>query len=69
MGLTFSIKLMEKGEIEAQVLYNKISDEIPEASEIVVEEDVHEKELIELIDEDKLKYVGSIVLGLNDVYQ
>ena len=26
----------------------------------------HERELIALIDEERLKYVGSVVLGLND---
>lgn len=30
------------------------------------EEEKHERELINLIDEERLKYVGSIVLGLND---
>lgn len=65
-GLTFGIKLMEKGENEAQVNYNEISKQIPEALEIASDEERHEAELIKMIDEEKLKYVGSMVLGLND---
>jgi len=66
LGLTFGIKLMEKGEESAQVVYERISERIPEAKKIVEDEDMHEIELINMIDEEKLKYVGSIVLGLND---
>ena len=65
LGVTFAIKLMERGEENAQIAYSKI-DHIPEASTIQSEENGHEKALIELIDEDHLKYIGSIVLGLND---
>ena len=66
LGLTFGVKLMEKGEEEAQVVYERISGTIPEAKKIVEDEDMHEIELINMIDEEKLEYVGSIVLGLND---
>ncbi len=65
-GITFSVKLMEKGEEDAQITYEKIAETIPEASKIVEDEDEHEEELIALIDEERLRYVGSIVLGLND---
>lgn len=65
-GLTFSLKLMERGEERAQINYHQIGKEIPEAIQIAKEENNHEKELIALIDEDQLKYIGSIVLGLND---
>lgn len=65
-GLTFGLKLMERGEERAQINYAEIGIEIPEAIKIKEEENHHEKELIALIDEDKLKYIGSIVLGLND---
>ena len=34
--------------------------------EIIVDEERHETELIDMLDEERLKYVGSIVLGLND---
>jgi len=65
-GLTFGIKLMERGEEQAQVTYGKISRFVPDAKSVVKDEDKHEKQLINMIDEDRLRYVGSMVLGLND---
>lgn len=65
-GITFGIKLMERGEEKAQVTYEKISKFVPTAKSIVKDEDEHEKQLINMIDEERLRYVGSMVLGLND---
>ncbi len=65
-GLTFAVKLMEMGEVHAQDDYQKIVDRLPETAGIVSDEDRHEKYLLNLIEEEKLNYVGSIVLGLND---
>jgi VIT1/CCC1 family predicted Fe2+/Mn2+ transporter len=65
-GLTFGVKLMEKEEENAQVNYSEIGQEIPQANEIEREEREHENQLIALLKEDKLEYIGSIVLGLND---
>ena len=65
-GLTFGIKLMEKGEAKVQVAYAQVEAEVPGMRRIIDEEDRHERELIDMLDEDLLKYVGSIVLGLND---
>jgi len=65
-GLTFGIRLMEKGESMAQVNYNKIAKEIPEAARVADDEDKHEQALIEILNEEKLEYIGSMVLGLND---
>lgn len=65
-GLTFGIKLLEKGEEEAEKQYRTIIEHFPQAEKIMKEENEHEEELIKLIDEDRLRYVGSIVLGLND---
>jgi VIT1/CCC1 family predicted Fe2+/Mn2+ transporter len=66
LGITFGIKLLEHGEEGAQQAYAKYLTDIPEAQKIMDEENAHEKELITLIDEERLQYVGSIVLGLND---
>lgn len=66
LGITFGIKLMEKGEEGAQEEYRKICEYIPDAKQIVEDEDAHERELISMLEEKKLDYVGSIVLGLND---
>ena len=65
-GLTFGIKLMEGGENKAQKTYNTMLADIPEAKKIMDEEHIHENELIGMIDEERLQYAGSIVLGLND---
>jgi VIT1/CCC1 family predicted Fe2+/Mn2+ transporter len=67
LGLTFTIKLMEKGEEKAQVGYKDIlQTAIPEIATVLSEEEKHETELIDMIDEESLKYIGSVVLGLND---
>lgn len=65
-GVTFATKLMEKGEENAQDLYTKIKLEVPEAKKIITEEEDHEEKLLKLIHEERMSYVGSIVLGLND---
>jgi len=66
LGLTFGIKLMERGEEQAQENYAALIDSIPEAKEILAEEERHEDELLGMLDEESLKYAGSVVLGLND---
>jgi len=65
-GFTFAIKLMENGEGNANIAYNEIAKEVPEAARIAKEEEAHENQLIALLDEERLQYVGSMVLGLND---
>jgi VIT1/CCC1 family predicted Fe2+/Mn2+ transporter len=65
-GITFAIKLMEGVEKRAQSYDKALIDTIPEIKTILTNEETHERELIALIDEERLKYVGSIVLGLND---
>ncbi len=65
-GFTFGIKLMEHGEEAAQENYAAVSQEIPEAEKFQHEEDVHEERLIGMLDEERLQYAGSVVLGLND---
>jgi len=66
LGFTFTIKLMEKGEQGAQTIYQGLYEEVPEARQIEAEEEAHEAQLIAMLDEDVLNYVGSMVLGLND---
>ena len=65
-GLTFGIKLMEKGEVDAQKAYAGISNVIEEVEQVIEEEENHENELLDMLDEEGLKYAGSVVLGLND---
>lgn len=66
LGITFGIKLMEKGEEKAENNYRHLLQRIEEAEAILRDEDKHEAALIGLLDEERLQYVGSIVLGLND---
>jgi len=65
-GLTFAVKLMERGEEMAGATYTKMEDAAPPVKALVADEHRHEKELINIIREEKLDYMGSVVLGLND---
>ncbi|MDL2220061.1 VIT1/CCC1 transporter family protein [Eubacteriales bacterium OttesenSCG-928-N14] len=66
MGFTFIVKLMEKGEEQTASDYALLAKEIPEANRIIEQEQKHEDILIEMLDEERLNYVGAMVLGLND---
>jgi len=66
LGLSFSLRLMEKGESLAEQVYGEIGKEIPEALTVMEDEQRHEQELLGLINERVLQYVSSFVLGLND---
>ncbi len=65
-GFTFAIKLMEMGEEDAQDNYELIIPHYPEAEQIMREENEHEERLMGMLNEERLHYIGSIVLGLND---
>lgn len=65
-GITFAIKLMERGEGEAQINYGEIAQFVPSAKDIIEDEHEHEEQLIDLIDEERLRYTGAIVRGLNE---
>lgn len=66
MGFTFVIKTMQKKENLAQHGYEKMQEELPEAAKMLEDERRHEKELYNMLDEERLHYVGAMVLGLND---
>jgi len=65
-GFTFAVKLMEKGEGNAQDAYEILAGEVEESVVIRQQEEEHEKSLLAMLDEESLQYVGSMVLGLND---
>lgn len=65
-GFTFVLKLMESGENKANNVYKSLVAELPIAEQIALDEERHENELLEVLDEERLQYVGSMVLGLND---
>ncbi len=66
LGLTFVLKKMEKGEGMASTWYNQLVKNFPGLEKISADEEEHEQELLAMLDEERLQYVGSIVLGLND---
>jgi VIT1/CCC1 family predicted Fe2+/Mn2+ transporter len=65
LGPTFTIKLMELNESNDQVEYAKLAV-LPEIPPVIADEEKHERELIGMLKEDRLNYMGSVVLGLND---
>jgi len=65
-GLTFGIRLMELGEEKVQKVYSRLIESIPEVKEVLADEEKHEEELMGMLDEESLRYAGSVVLGLND---
>ena len=66
LGFTFAVKLMERGEGNAQEEYATLAEEVPESKEIHHQEEEHEQALLQMLDEESLQYVGSMVLGLSD---
>lgn len=66
LGDTFTIKFFESGEDFGIKELQAIEKEIPEARVIVQEEEEHESRLMAMVDEERLHYIGAMVLGLND---
>lgn len=66
LGFTFAVKLMERGEENAQAEYDLLAKEVEESILIRQQEEEHENALLGMLDEERLQYVGSMVLGLND---
>ncbi len=65
LGNTFAIKKMELSEIDSLTTYQVYTD-YPDIHDIAIDESKHEDELIAMINEERLNYMGSVVLGLND---
>ena len=65
-GITFGLRLMERGEESVQKIYMGISKSVPGVDQVIADEEEHEQKLIGLLNEKKLEHIGSIVLGLND---
>lgn len=66
LGFTFAVKLMENGEGNAQNEYAILLEEVEESGHIRQQEEEHEAALLEMLDEERLQYIGSMVLGMND---
>ena len=65
LGITFAIKLMESSENSAHQEYARYT-ECEDLQRLSREEEIHEEKLIGLINEERLEYMGYVVLGLND---
>jgi len=66
LGFTFVVKLLENGEVTGQDVYSRLEAEVPEVAKVRAEESAHEETLVGMLDEERLKFVGSMVLGMND---
>jgi VIT1/CCC1 family predicted Fe2+/Mn2+ transporter len=66
LGLSFGLRLMERGEGFAAGLYGTLKEQQPELADLFLDEQRHEGDLLGLIQEERIEYAGSIVLGLND---
>jgi len=66
LGNSFGIKAMENEERRTQQHYKKLVHELPELSKIIHEEHLHEEKMIHILKENKIHYIGAIVLSLND---
>lgn len=65
-GYTFCIKVFEGNEGDLNARYQASPWKIPELTEIMEDENQHEDLLIAMLDEERVRYTGSIVLGMND---
>lgn len=66
LGFTFVLKIVQKSEGIAQIEYEMLSATYPEALKVAQDEKKHENMIISMLDEERLQYVGAMVLGLND---
>ena len=66
LGYTFVLKRIAADETAAVKGYNKLTEAMPETLQMAQDEKGHEQELIAMLDEERLQYVGAMVLGLND---
>ena len=66
MGFTFVVKTMQKQERFAETDYGELLAELPQAAKMLEDERRHENDLYGMLDEERLHYIGAMVLGLND---
>ena len=65
LGLTFTVRRMEQDETASAEVYARYPD-MADFVQMARDEERHEQELIGMINEERLEYMGSVVLGLND---
>ncbi len=65
-GVVFCVKVMEATEGNAQESYKSLANSVPEAKEILEDETKHERLLLEMLHEERIEYISSMVLGISD---
>ncbi len=67
IGVTFGLKLMDRFEQNARKIdYADLDPCVPEVTKVLEDEKEHEYSLLDMLNEQRLDFIGSIVLGLND---
>lgn len=65
-GITFSLRSLENEEKSMITNFSSLIKQYPSSKKIIYESEKHEDDLISLINEERLNYLGAIVLGIND---
>jgi len=71
LGVTFTVKLLERGEAGAIKRYQAVAHLVPSEDQaafqqVIADEKQHEQALVEQLDEPQIRYISFIVLGLGD---
>tara|TARA_Y100000310_G_C20702503_1_gene831225 strand:+ start:8745 stop:9620 length:876 start_codon:yes stop_codon:yes gene_type:complete len=66
LGLSFTLRYMEREEAHFQNVYDSISKEHPKLMKLIKDSERHEQHVLDIIEETRIEYAGSVVLGLND---
>ena len=66
LGVIFTLRIFERLEAHSRKNYRVIIDEIDELKEIIKDEKSHEEALKSILNDEKLLFASSVVLGMND---
>jgi VIT1/CCC1 family predicted Fe2+/Mn2+ transporter len=66
LGLSFGLKMMERGEELAQEVYGQLKSQYADIESLILDEQKHEEEILDMLEEERIEYASSVVLGLND---
>ncbi len=64
-GMVFSLKLMERAEAASQRNYQELSKFIPEVGKIIEQETGHEKTLLNMLNDLRIKSFGTWLISMN----
>ncbi|MCL2110284.1 VIT1/CCC1 family protein [Microgenomates group bacterium] len=68
LGLMFVLKLMERTMGVAQEKYQLLMKKVPEVVRVSADFTKHEMELLEILNEERLHFMGAIVMGLDSAF-